>query len=248
MSPISRVFAAPVLALVLAGPLALPAAAQSGRIEDRATFDIVLRGISAGRLTVAGAQEGNRYTVSGRLESTGIAAMLRKFLYTAQASGTITNGRYAPSRYSEDANTGKRQSRNSMQFRAGVPVQVVAEPAREPRPYDVAPATMRGAVDPVTALYATLRDVDAGSECASNQHMFDGRRATQIALSKPQKQGDRVTCTGEYRRVAGFSPEDMAEKTHFPFTLTYAPAEQGRMRVIEVSTDTLYGKALMKRR
>jgi len=241
-----------LLALGLAAPFAHTATAQSGtapeRMEERASFDIVLRGVTAGRLAFAAAQEGNRYTVSGRLESTGIAAMLRKFLYTAQASGSITGNRYSPIRYSEDANTGQRQSRSSMEFRRGVPVSVVNTPARDPRPYDVAPATMRGAVDPVTALYATLRDVDPGRECASEQRMFDGRRATQITLSTPRKQGDRVTCTGEYRRVAGFSPEDMAEKTRFPFTLTYAPTPEGRMRVIEVSTDTLYGKAVMKRR
>lgn len=234
--------------MVLATGLAVPATAQSGRVEERASFDISLRGITAGRLAFAAAEEGNRYTVSGRLESTGIAAMLRKFLYTAQASGSSTQGRLSPARYSEDADTGKRQSRSTIEFRGGTPVKVVTSPERDPRPYDVDPATMRGAVDPVTALYATLRDVAPGRECASDQRMFDGRRATQITLSKPQRQGDRVTCTGEYRRVAGFSPEDMAEKTRFPFTLTYAPAPDGRMRVIEVTTDTLYGKAVMKRR
>ena len=236
------------LVMVLATGLVLPASAQSGRVEERASFDVTLRGITAGRLAFAAAEEGNRYTVSGRLESTGIAAMLRKFLYTAQASGRVTQGRLTPARYSEDADTGKRQSRSIMEFRGGTPVKVVNDPARDPRPYDVDPATMRGVVDPVTALYATLRDVDAGRECASDQRMFDGRRATQITLSKPQKQGDRVTCSGEYRRIAGFSPEDMAEKTRFPFTLTYAPTPEGRMRVIEVTTDTLYGKAVMKRR
>ncbi|MBL4916129.1 DUF3108 domain-containing protein [Tabrizicola sp. DMG-N-6] len=245
---IRRRFPAIALAATLGLAVATPMAAQSARIEDRASFDIILRGITAGRLSIAAAQEGSRYSVSGRLESTGIAAMLRRFQYTAEAGGSITQGRYAPARYSENADTGRRQSRSSMEFRGGRPANVVNEPARDPRPYDVDPATMRGAVDPVTALYATLRDVDAGGECAFDQNMFDGRRATRITLSAPQRQGDTVTCSGVYSRVAGFSPEDMAEKTRFPFTLTYAPAGDGRMRVVEVSTDTLYGKALMKRR
>ena len=248
MPHLHRRLTALALAATLGLGTAAPLAAQSGRVEDRASFDIVLRGITAGRLAFAAAQEGNRYSVSGRLESTGIAAMLRRFLYTAESGGSISQGRYAPARYSENADTGRRQSRSSMEFRGGRPVNVVNEPARDPRPYDVDPGTIRGAVDPVTALYATLRDVDAGRECAFDQSMFDGRRATRITLSAPQRQGDRVTCSGEYRRVAGFSPEDMAEKTRFPFSLTYAPAGDGRMRVVEVSTDTLYGKALMKRR
>ena len=50
--------------------------------------------------------------------------------------------------------------------------------------------------------------------------------------------------------AAAASPEDkdMAEKTRFPFSLTYAPLGNGRMRVVEVGLDTVYGKATMKRR
>jgi hypothetical protein len=40
----------------------------------------------------------------------------------------------------------------------------------------------------------------------------------------------------------------MAERTTFPFTLTYKPAGNGRMRVTEVAMETIYGKAAMKRR
>ncbi|MFV0492447.1 MAG: DUF3108 domain-containing protein [Pseudorhodobacter sp.] len=241
MPPLARL----TLILAIAFGPATAAFAQSNRIEDKATFDVILKGITAGRLVFSGAQEGNRYAVSGRLQSSGIAAMLRKFSYTAKANGAVSGSRYTPARYSEEADTGKRRGKSQIEYRRGVPAKVTTEPSR---PSKVDPRTMGGTVDPLTSLYATLRDVDAGQECKSSVKIFDGRRATQITLSRPQKQGDRVVCSGEYRRLAGFSAKDMAEKTRFPFSLSYAPLGNGRMRVVEISTDTVYGKASMIRR
>lgn len=219
--------------------------AQSNRIEDKATFEVVLKGLTAGQLVFSGVQEGKAYAVSGRLQSTGVAAMLRKFSYTAKANGAVSGNRYTPARYSEEADTGKRKGKSQIEYRRGVPTKVTNTPPRESK---VDPGTMGGTVDPLTSLYATLRDVDAGQECQSSVKMYDGRRATQITLSKPRRNGNRVTCAGEYRRLAGFSEKDMAEKTRFAFTLTYAPLDNSRMRVVEISTDTIYGKASLIRR
>ncbi len=85
---------------------------------------------------------------------------------------------------------------------------------------------MGGTVDPLTALYATLRDVDAGQECKIKLPMFDGRHSSQIVLGKPTVKGNADPCTGEYRRLAGFSDKEMAEKQRFAFTLTYAPTAE----------------------
>lgn len=229
-----------VAALLVAGP----AAAQT----DRAAFDLVLRGIAAGTLSFSGTQEAGRYAVSGRLQSGGLLGMLRKVRYDAEARGRISAGLPAPASYSESADTGKRQSNVRMSWRGGVPRVEAYDPPRDPRPHDVDPASQRGTVDPLTALYATLRDVDPGKECRLSLNVFDGRRRTQLALGAPQASGRGVTCTGEFRRIAGYSPSEMAEKSRFPFTLTYAPTPEGRMRVVEVATDTLYGRATLKRR
>jgi hypothetical protein len=107
---------------------------------------------------------------------------------------------------------------------------------------------MGGTVDPLTALYATLRDVDKGTECQVSLKMFDGRRHSQITTSERQEAGEQVVCQGEYRRLAGFSAEDLAEKTRFPFSLIYSPTDDGRMRVTEVTMDSLFGKARLTRR
>lgn len=224
------------------------AGAAAAQTTDSASFDLRIRGLGAGSLVFSGVQEGSGYAVNGKLESGGLLGMLKRVRYDATVQGRVGSGGYVPGRYSEMADTGKRQSRAVMGYRAGVPQVTEYQPAREPRSYDVDPATQGGTVDPLTALYATLRDVDAGQECNRSLQIFDGRRRTELVLGAPQATGAGVSCAGEFRRVAGYSADDMAEKTRFPFTLSYAPVEGGRMRVVEVATDTLYGRATLTRR
>jgi hypothetical protein len=238
-----------VTGIALAATLALSSAPMAQAQTDQAAFDLSIRGIRAGSLTFSGTQTGRNYAVVGKLESGGLLSIVRKVRYDAAAKGSVSAaGRYTPSSYVEKADTGKRRSEATMVYRRGVPQVKAYDPPRAAHPNDVDPATMGGSVDPLTALYATLRDVDAGQECKVSLQMFDGRRSTQLRLSKPQARGDNVVCAGEYRRLAGYSDEDMAEKTRFAFTLTYAPAGEGRMRVVEVAMDSLYGKATLKRR
>lgn len=226
----------------------LPAAAMAERIEDKASFNVVIRGISAASLAFSAVQDGNRYVVSGLLKSAGIAAMFRKISYDATARGTINGTRYIPSSYVEKADTGKKQSTSKMTYSRGVPSAVEYTPPREGRDKDVNPATQGGTVDTLTALYAILRDVDAGQECKVSLQMYDGRYVSSIAISNPVRKDGGVTCSGQYIRIAGFKPEEMAERTIFPFTLTYQPGAKDRMRVTEVAMESIYGKASMKRR
>lgn len=243
IAPFARLAAAPALAfgLALTAPMAV---AQSQDVR----FDLVLRGITAGTLTYSGTHGDQSYDVSGRLQTKGLAAMLKRVRYDASARGTVSGGRYTPHSYSEDADTGRRQSKSVMAYKAGVPQVTQYQPARTPSPNDVSPATQGGTVDPLTALFVTLRDVAPGQECGTDLKLFDGRRASRVTTTNRKVVEKAVTCTGEYRRVAGFSAEDMAEKTRFPFTVTYAPGPDGRMRVTEVSMDTLYGKGRLVRR
>ena len=221
----------------------LPATAEPVRQE--AQFDLVMLGLTAGSLQFSGVEEGGRYSVRGVLTSGGILAFLRKVSYDARANGRVVEGRYRPARYAEIADTGKRRSEAVMEYARGVPKVMSYSPPREPQKNDVDAATQGGTVDPLTALYATLQA--PGKECQVTVPMFDGRRSSRLSITAPVADGDRVTCQGEYRRIAGFSDKDMAEKTRFPFTLTYEPTPDGRMRVVLVEMDTLYGKARLVR-
>ncbi|WP_136682602.1 DUF3108 domain-containing protein [Falsirhodobacter xinxiangensis] len=231
--------------IALAFLLAFPGAAIA---QEQASYSLTIRGISAGSLRFAGQEENGRYSVNGVMESGGLVGILRRIRYDAAAQGRVSQDRFTPSSYSERADNNGRKRDAVMEYRAGVPQVKQYDPPRRADEDDVNPTTQGGTVDPLTALYATLRDVPAGEECGHSLKIFDGRRATELALSRPQRRGDTVTCNGEYRRIAGFSASDMAEKTRFPFTITYAPAPNGQMRVTEVSTDTIYGRARLTRR
>jgi len=237
-----------IAALALSLCTVLPGAILAEKIEDKATFDVVIRGLSAASLGFSAVEDGSRYAVSGVLKSAGIAAMFRKISYSGTAKGTISGTRYTPFSYVEQSDNGKKKSSSKMTYKRGVPSAVRYTPARDAREDEVAPSSQGGTVDTLTALYAILRDVDAGQECKINVKMYDGRYVSSIAISKPQTKGSAVICTGQYQRIAGFKPSEMAERTLFPFTLTYEPTANGRMRVTEVAMESIYGKAAMKRR
>ncbi|PZR00089.1 MAG: DUF3108 domain-containing protein [Cereibacter sphaeroides] len=231
----------------LAAALVGAAMAAPVMAADAVVFDLSVRGIKAGTLTFTGDAGGGRYEVKGRLESAGLVGMLRKVRYDGQADGALKGEKFTPARYFEKADTGKRQSESVMEYRRGVPQIKVYNPPRAPGEGGLDPATQGGTVDPLTAMYAALRDVPAGQECNKKLVLFDGKRRTQVVLGKPRATDAGVSCAGEYRRLEGFSADDMAEKSRFPFTL-YLQPEGGQMRVTEVAMESIYGNAKLIRR
>lgn len=241
-----RVFAAAItLGLSIAVAGSLPALADQ---SDKANFTLSLRGITAGHLTVNGTISGGSYTAEGVFQSAGIVGAVRKLRYDARAKGSFRSGKFTPSVYWEKADTPKRKSEVTMGYKGGVPQGMTYDPPKDAAEGGLKLSSQGGTYDPLTALYAVLRDVPAEETCKTSFSTFDGKRAAKVTLNNRQGSGDTITCAGEYRRVAGFSESDMAEKTRFPFTLTYKKAENGMMRVDEISLDTLYGKGLLKRR
>ena len=223
-------------------------AALPSHAEDPVVFDLSIRGIRAGTLSFTGQSAEGRYAVSGRLESAGLVGLVRQVRYDGQAEGSLRQGRFTPLRYSEQADTGRRQSESVMEYRRGVPQVKVYNPPRELGSDGLDPATQGGTVDPLTALFATLRDVAPGEECNRSLTMFDGKRRSQLVLGAPAAIEGGIACPGEYRRLAGFSADDMAEKTRFPFTVRLVPGTSGLMQVEEVTMESIYGNARLKRR
>lgn len=238
----------PLAAAILGTTLALSAPAKADQ-TDRIVFDVVLKGLTAGRLTINGKITGTQYGANGVMETTGLAGLLKTIRYDATVSGGFAAGRFTPQHFALKSQRGDARSAQTIVYKGGVPVSVSREPPRTPRPADVDPAKQGGTIDPLTALYAVLRDVNKDEACQLSVTLYDGAKRSQVALNPAKVQGERVSCAGEYRRLQGFSEKEMAEKSRFPFTLTYAPTPDGaRLQVIEISTDTILGKARMKRR
>lgn len=233
-----------VVAITAALVLGAPARAQ-----EPVVFDLTIRGIEAATLSFTGKVEGTRYAVSGRLQSAGLVGMLRTIRYEGSSRGSVRNGRFTPSQYVEKADTGRRKSVAEMRYSRGVPQIKSYDPPREADQGGLDPATQGGTVDPLTAMFAVLRDVPQGGECNLSLTLFDGERRSQVQLGAPVPGKDGgLTCPGEYRRLEGFSDRDMAEKTRFPFTLALSAPEGGMRQTTEVRMETLFGRAVMTRR
>lgn len=240
----------PLAACVMMAALALPVLALPARADqaDKIVFDVSLQGIPAGRLVIDGKIAGTAYSAAGVMETTGLAGALKKIRYAGTVSGAYAGARFMPQAFEISSRRGDEASSQSIRYKGGAPASVKREPPRAPRAADVNPAEQGGTIDPLTALYAVLRDVAAEEACTLKVTMYDGSKRSQVALSAAQAKGENVVCTGEYRRLAGFSEKEMAHKSRFPFTLTYAPTAAGRLRVVEISTDTILGKGRLKRR
>jgi hypothetical protein len=244
----------PCLVVGLAGLAALVGWAPEVHAQDRAAgserhaFTVALLGVTAGTVQIAGEVRGGAYRTTLRMESTGAGAAVRRVRFVAEATGAWRDGRFAPARYTEDADTGRRQTRSVIEYRRGVPAVVAYRANRDHRSATVDPATQGGTLDPATSFFALFRDTPRAEACTASVTTFDGRRRSATRLISAEARGERITCRGEYRRIAGFPPEDMAERTRFPFTLTYGPGPGGMLRVEEFRIATTYGNIVVKRR
>lgn len=240
--------AAALLVAVLAAALLAPARAAT---RDEGRFDVYYGILYIGHLGLAAEQHGARYSVRTVIESGGLAGLFRRARYDARSEGLWQRGRPVPLRYEEEADTGRRQSRAVIAYENGVPRLLEYDTSRDAdrQGERLDPASQGGTLDPNTALWLALRDVEAGEVCRLDIEMFDGRRRSRMQFVEAVAAPDgRVVCRGEYRRLAGFALRDMGEKTRFPFEVTFAPLPDGRMRAVEAKVETLFGRAWLTRR
>lgn len=225
--------------------LALCLAATAAAGTEAMVFDVRIGGAKVAELAVTGEVAGGRYAAAATLRTTGLAAALRKVRYAARAEGRLTAAGPVPERTADEVETGRRRSAGGLAWAEGA---VRADPA--PGPATAAaglPATdAAGAVDPLTALFFGLGDVAPENLCRYAATTFDGRRRAEVQLAL--RPGDDRACSGVFRRLSGYSAAEMAERAAFSFTLHYVPLPGGLFRPVRIETETLYGKAVLKRR
>lgn len=222
--------------------IALPAMAEEG------SFDVSLAGVRAGILAYSGEEAAGRYTARGSARATGLANAVLDFRMDTVATGRVSGNDYRPETYRQIGREGDRVRDMSFRYRGGVPI-VRRDPPRELPSYVADPAEQGGTLDPVTTAYAMLRDRPRELMCQLDIVLFDGRRRAAIAYVRlRESENGGLICEGEYRRLAGFTPEELAEKPFWPFTVTYTPLGGDVFRVTEVRIPTTFGAMRMRRR
>lgn len=234
--------------LIAAMPVVAMPGAAAAEGEQAATFDIYLRGVKAAQLAYSAIEESGRYSAAAKMKTSGLIGWLRTVSYEAQAQGSVRGHDLVPSLYRENRINDDDERGAQMAYRGGVPQGRVFDPPQPPRPGDIDPATQGGTLDVMSAIYAVFREKPRDKVCAVDEHIFDGRRRTRITAGSPRAEGDTIVCDAQYRRIAGFSAEDMAERQIFPFRLIYEENGNGTWHVTRVEMETTYGKGSMVRR
>lgn len=233
-----------MLALLLAAASFMPVLARA----ETQTYDIYFTGLKAAELSFQVELSDRDYAAEGGVRDAGILGRLVTFRFSGQVSGKLNSAGLVPVNYSAVNVSRNRERRITMSFRNRVPVSVEIDPARARRPFDVDPATQQDVLDPLSAALTLLTTRLESAGCAASIDIFDGARRSQILVGEGGPTEEGRSCKGVYRRVAGFSPQDMEARTDFPFTLYLRTNGQGNLEVSGFITATTFGDVTATRR
>lgn len=200
-------------------------------------------GFKVGELRVTMQEDAGQYEGTGTFRTTGVAGILKRIHFEIRATGQREGNIWHPQSYSGDIDTGRRQSRTTLDFSGPVPRMISGEdtPATP-----IADNDLKGAIDPMTMTWLTL-GASRDDPCAFDQTQFDGTRLTAIRFQSRERQGDTLTCHGVYDRLGGYTAEELAEITTSPVSITYQETKPG-WRAIRLHIRSRHGPATLHRR
>jgi hypothetical protein len=235
--PLRHTLQASLTAVALA--VAVPAGAET------ATYALSLAGIPLGEVTLASERSGSDYAAAMSVTPNGLVAAMTSYSFDGRSSGEIDGeGRLAPLRFTARSSSPRADRRTEIEWRGDVPVRVSVVPPRSSAPD---PASVVGALDPVSAGFALLRENDPDDICDADIEVFDGSRRSRLSVAEPVAGERGLTCSGVYARLEG-EAHSLSSQREYPFTLTFVPDGQGQVRLERIETRTRFGLALVSRR
>ncbi len=231
-------------ALLLLAVLALvgPASLANAQTEQK-VFRVSIAGFPVGTASFTANVDGRRYEVQGFMGSTGFFGAFLASRYSGAVIGRRSGDRLTPQIFRGRFEQGRRFAEVDIKYSGGRPTTVIRRPERPAQPHDISPSSVRGALDPISALYFLLRDVTVDKVCSQNFQVFEGSRTSRIAMQRSQGDSGTVICNGVYTRLGGFTAEQMAERQNFPFQLVFHPTDSGLFEVREFRATTFWGVA-----
>ena len=215
--------------------------------ETNATFTVRALGLGVGEIHLTGRATARRYSAESRFAATGLAGSLARIRVNQQVTGQRRGTTWLPDRYAEEIDTARRKSSAQLKYTSGVPVLTGGKLGVEDAPV-IDPATQGGTVDPLTGLFAVLRDRAPKGLCQLNLMQFDGARRTRVTLTRAEKRADGMTrCHGQFERRAGYSAKDLARQRLFRFHVDFTASPDGLMRATRAETQSTRGKVTLIR-
>lgn len=211
---------------------------------QQARYDVRLLGAKLGEMVMASAESATRYSVRSRFRATGAMAALTNAKFDVSAKGRIKGQRLIPQSYSEVTAEGDHATNVQITYSGGMATRISGDTGSKAPPVD--PAHVRGALDPLTALYTALRDQPVDRACRLDADVFDGQRHARLSLTQRTAVQGGVECAGQYRRIAGYSSKSRKNRT-IPISVRYT-AQGQTLRAELVTVRTRYGKVTLHRR
>jgi hypothetical protein len=183
---------------------------SSAEIEHRTDYSIRLSGLPVATATFRSAFRGSRYTISGSLQSAGLADIFSSTRGTTSVSGTVSRDRLRATNYSVNYKSGKRSRAIDVTFHNGNVITASMTPPRK-RPKNWVPvssADMRSVLDPISGLIIPA----SGKVCPKTLPIFDGESRLDLQLTskgtKPYStkgfEGEAIVCGIRFIPKSGY--------------------------------------------
>jgi hypothetical protein len=230
-------------ALFAVAGMATVAAAQDH--SDSKVYDLTIAGIPLGTVTLDAEQTGREYTATSKISPNGLLNMVTGYAYDGRAVGRVdASGKVSPQAFEADSTSPRATRRTEIEWRDGAPIRVSVEPPRKQAPD---PDHVLGALDPVSAGFALLRDSEPGDICNKVIEVFDGSRRSRLSLAKPKEADAGYLCNGSYARLEG-EAHSLSDQKEYPFQLLFTPNGDGKVQLERIETQTRFGLAVVSRR
>ncbi len=241
-------------------PKARPSLQTDGRVDI--TYELRFWFIPFGHTNYHVTYDNSTYQATSHFNTSGLVSVFWQAQITAGVSGWLSGHKIAPFIYDSYArrSTGKIQKVKLTFQKRGPPI-LLANPPYNTKRYPVSVKEQEAGIDPMSAISFILTGVSATPQqpCGRVVRVFDGRRRYDIAFSflhdekasRNHLQGvsKEYVCALSYRQIAGFKPNLLRGKSHWPpiyarvaeIKTTSAPLERYVVPV-ELWADTDWGR------
>lgn len=209
-----------------------------------ARYDVRLIGAKVGEMVIASRETATQYSTRARFKTTGAFARLSNASFDISARGRLAQDKFMPQSYREITSEGRHATNVKISYKSGIATEISGQTGDGKAGVD--PKKMRGALDPITVVYATLRQQPSSKACSIDTNVYDGQRHARLTLTSRKETSQGITCTGYYWRIAGYSSPSR-ENTKVPISVQYAQVSD-QLIAQKITVHTRYGKVTLHRR
>jgi hypothetical protein len=206
-----RILCAAAAALFAVGG---PGAGLASAAEFKSGYTVSYYGIPLARSEFTSSFKGDRFTVRGRMSSSGIARIFDSTSGAIKVSGRIREGRAVPETYSLSYEADGKKKRTTVRFKGGdvTDTETVPAPRKRRNWVAVKPADLKGAADPLSATIVSARSLDG--VCDRTIRLYDGEMRADLQLSRESltewNGREAVVCKARFVPVSGYKKDKKA--------------------------------------